>query len=293
MLDVAEKNTILKQFGEAHPLPENSSKTIRFTRMEKFTVDATPTQLTEGIPPDAQGLTINQVEATTEQYGFLVRISDLAELTAAHNIVQRTLYILGLHSAEIYDQLIFNVVKDGTTVYLPNARAAVTSLLASDQMGYNDLVQINANLMDNSARPLDGNMFVYVVPPQVHASFQRDSDWKASHQLRDPETIWKGEVGSLSNLSLVVSNAPGFAAQAQTTSGKTNKWYYGFAIGRQAYAITDLQGLRVFTIAPGGHEDPLYQNRKISYKFAFKTVILNNDWLVVTKSSGANSTNNP
>ena len=292
VLDVAEKNTVLRQFGDLHPLPGNSSKTIRFTRQEKFSVDSTPNALTEGIPPDAQGLTINQIEATTEQYGFLVRISDLAELVAAHNIVQKTMYTLGLHAAEVYDQLIFNTLDDGTTVYLPNSRAAVTDLVASDLIGYNDLVRLEADLMDNGARPMNGGMYVYIIPPQTYGGLLKDSDWKASHQLRNPESIWRGEVGSLGGLAVVRSNAPGFAAQAQATSGKTNKWYYGFALGRQAYAITDLQNLQVYTIAPGGHEDPLYQNRKISYKFAFKSVILNNDWFIVTKSSGLNSTNN-
>jgi hypothetical protein len=56
LLEVAEFNTILDQFGDKHPLPSNSSKTIRFVREEKLTVAATPTQLTEGIPPDAVGL---------------------------------------------------------------------------------------------------------------------------------------------------------------------------------------------------------------------------------------------
>lgn len=58
VLDVAEKNQVLRQFGDMHPLPENSSKTIRFTRQEKFAVDVTPNQLTEGVPPEAQGITI-------------------------------------------------------------------------------------------------------------------------------------------------------------------------------------------------------------------------------------------
>jgi N4-gp56 family major capsid protein len=200
--------------------------------------------------------------------------------------------VLGLHAAETYDQLIFNVLTNGTTVYLPNGRAGVTSLVASDLIGYNDLVQIEANMMDQGARPVKDGMYAFVLPPQVYAGLLKDPDWKASHQLRNPEVIWRGEVGALGGLATVRSNAPGFAPQAQSTSTKTNKWYYSFAIGRQAYAITDLQGLRVYTIAPGGHEDPLYQNRKISYKFAFKSMILNNNWLTVVKSSGQNSTNN-
>lgn len=106
LLEVAELNTILDQFGEKVPLPSNSSKTIRFVREEKLAVPVTPTQLVEGLPPDAVGIALNQFEATVEQYGTVIRISDLAELTARHNVVERTIYVLGLQAAEIYDQLI-------------------------------------------------------------------------------------------------------------------------------------------------------------------------------------------
>src|SRR5579859_4661091 len=129
LLEVAEYNTILDQFGDKHPLPSNSSKTIRFVREEKLTVAATPTQLTEGIPPDAVGISLNQFEATIEQYGSVVRLSDLAEITARHNIIERTIYILGLQAAETYDQLIFNVLNAATNSYYPNNRAGDTSLV--------------------------------------------------------------------------------------------------------------------------------------------------------------------
>jgi N4-gp56 family major capsid protein len=103
LLEVAELNTILDQFGEKVPVPSNSSKTIQFVREEKFTTSTTPTQLTEGLPPDAVGLTLNQFDAVMEQYGFLTRISDLAELTAKHPVVQRTMHLLALQASETYD----------------------------------------------------------------------------------------------------------------------------------------------------------------------------------------------
>lgn len=56
-----------KQFGERVPIPSNSSKTIQFVREEKFSVATTPIQLTEGLPPDATGLTVNEFQAVTEQ----------------------------------------------------------------------------------------------------------------------------------------------------------------------------------------------------------------------------------
>ena len=67
MLDVAILNTVLRQFGELAPLPDRSSKTMRFTRLEKFSVPASPSQLVEGVPPDADPLTIAQFEVTIEQ----------------------------------------------------------------------------------------------------------------------------------------------------------------------------------------------------------------------------------
>ena len=72
---------VMDQFGEKVPVPSNSSKTIQFVREEKLS-NAVPAQLVEGIAPDAQGITLNQFQAVMEQYGSLIRLSDLAELTA-------------------------------------------------------------------------------------------------------------------------------------------------------------------------------------------------------------------
>lgn len=292
MLEVAELNTVLNQFGDMHPLPSNSSKTIRFAREEKLAVSASPTQLTEGIPPDAQGITINQIEATIEQYGQVVRLSDLAELTARHNIVERTLYMLGLQSAEIYDQLIFNVLDAATNTYRPNGRAGDTSLLSGDLVGYSDLVSLDAVLADNGARPFESGEYVFVTPPQVFAGVLRDPDWKASNQFRAPEKIWRAEAGTLGNFRIVRTNAPAFAATAQATAGFSNKVYSSFALARLAYQITDLQNLRVYVVAPGGQTDPLQQSRKLGWKFSFKSVITNQTWIRRVRSSGANSVNN-
>jgi len=292
LLEVAELNTILDQFGDKHPLPSNASRTIRFNRLEKFAVSATPSQLVEGIPPDANGLTINQIEASIEQYGFIVRLSDLAELTARHPIIERTIYVLGLQAAETYDQLIFNVLNAATNVYRPNGRVANTGLVATDLVGYNDLIELQAALLDQGARPYESGAFVFVAPPQVYAGMLKDPDFKASNQFAAPQKIWNGEVASLGSFRVVQSNAPGFAPATQSTSGATNKIYSSFALGRYAYQITDFQNLRLYVVAPGGQVDPLQQSRKIGWKFAFKSVITNQAWLRLVLSSGLNAVNN-
>lgn len=239
------------------------------------------------------GLTFNQFEAVTEQYGSLVILSDLAELTARHDIVARTIYILGLQAAETYDQVLFNVMNAGfTTVYRPNNRAADTALLATDLIGYTDLVELEATLMDNGGRPYESGEYVFVCPPQVYAGLAKDPDYKAANQFGGYQKIWRGEVGTLGGLRVVRSNAPGFAAIAQTTSGFTNKIYVSFALARFAYQISDLQNLRVYVVAPGGQADPLQQRRIIGWKYASKSIVTNATWGRDVRSSGLNSTNN-
>lgn len=179
-----------------------------------------------------------------------------------------------------------------TNTYYPNNRAGDTSVLSTDLIGYNDLVQLDATLQGNGARPFEGGDYVLVTPPQVYAGVLRDPDWKASQQFRAPEKIWRGEVGQLGGFRVIRSNSPSFAATSQATSGASNKVYSSFAIARFAYQITDLQNLRVYVVAPGGQIDPLQQSRKIGWKFAFKSVITNQNWLYRMRSSGASSLTN-
>ena len=251
-----------------------------------------PAQLIEGVAPDASGLTLNQFEATVEQYGVVIRLSDLAELTARHNIVERTIYVLGLQAAEIYDQLIFNVLDAATNNYRPNSRAGDTSLIGTDFVTFVDLVAVDALLQDQGARPMDGGEYVFVTPPQVYATLLRDPDFKASVQFAAPDKIWRAEVGTLGGFRIVRSNAPGFAPTAQAGAGQSSLVYSSFAVGRFAYQISDLQNLRVYTVAPGGQTDPLQQSRKIGWKFAFKSLITNQNWIRRVRASGQNSKTN-
>ncbi|CAN5950544.1 unnamed protein product [Sphagnum jensenii] len=229
LLEVAELNTILNQFGEATPIPSNSSKTIQFVREEKFAVSATPTQLTEGIAPDA----------------------------VAHHVSPQ------LQAAELYDQLIFNTLNAGTSVYYPNGKVSDATTTATDTVAYNDLVALDALLNDAGGRPMDSGDYVLVCASQVYAALLKDPDYKASHQLSSPDKIWRGEVDQLAGFRVVRSNAPGFAATTQATSGAANKLYSSFAIAKSAYQISDLQNLKVYVVAPGGQADPLQQSRKM------------------------------
>lgn len=277
---------------DKQPIPPNSSRTIVFSREEKFSVPTSPTQLTEGVTPDAVGITLNQFTATAEQYGFLVVLSDLAALTVKHPIVEKTIYLEGLYAAELYDLLIYNVLTASTNVYRPNARSSNLNLVATDTLGYNDMVQTEALLFNAGARPMEDGDFVFVVAPNVYTSLLEDATFKQAAQFRAPERIWKGEVMELAGHRIVRSNAPAFSAISQSQSGSANKVYNSFAIGRFAYQISDLQNMQAYVVAPGGQADPLKQRYKIGLKFDFKSIVTNPSWIINIFSAGSDSVNN-
>jgi N4-gp56 family major capsid protein len=164
-------------------------------------------------------------------------------------------------------------------------------LLPGDLPNYNDLTAIEAQLQTLGARGMDGGDYVAVMAPNAYNALLRDPDWKASHQLQSPEKIWKGEVDTLAGIRIVRSNAPGFLPYTgNVTTGTSTKVYSSFMIGRYAYQISDLQNLRVYVVAPGGQTDPLQQSRKLGWKFAFKSIITNNNWLTAYLTSGLDST---
>ena len=185
----------------------------------------------------------------------------------------------------------YNVIDAATNVFRPKSRASDAALVASDQMGYVELTGIEADLADAGGRPMDGGEYVFVCPPQVYNSILRDPDFKSSVQFQAPDRMWRGEVARLGGFRVVRSNSPAFAVTTQAGAGFTDKVYSSFAIARYAYQISDLQNLRVYAVAPGGHTDPLEQSRKLGWKFAFKSIITNQTWIRRIRSSGANSAN--
>jgi N4-gp56 family major capsid protein len=168
------------------------------------------------------------------------------------------MHLLALQAAETYDQLIFNVLNNSTQTFFPNGRTAITGLLPTDLPSYNDLTAIEAQLQTLGARGMDGGDYVAVMAPNAYNALLRDPDWKASHQLVNPDKIWRGEVDTLAGIRVVRSNAPGFLPNtSNTTTGTSTKVYTSFMIARYAYQISDLQNLRVYVVAPGGQTDPL------------------------------------
>ena len=83
LLENAQPALVHDQWAQTKNIPLNGGKTIEFRRYDKLPKATTP--LTEGVTPKGQALNVTKVEATVQQYGGYVAISDMLKLTAIDN----------------------------------------------------------------------------------------------------------------------------------------------------------------------------------------------------------------
>lgn len=277
-LEVAEQNLPLRQFAVVRPLPARHSLTIQFTRFEKLTLPVS--ELTEGtVPGTPAALTVNTITAAMDQWGDFIRISDLAELTFFHPVVEESLYLLGLQAAETINREIEDVLVAGTNVQYASGVAARTSLGASDKITAAEVIKAVRTLRNNSGRTFNG-YYIAIVHPNVEADLLRDATFVEATRYAAAERLFKGEIARFYGAIFV-------RAESTTAISSTVTVYPTFFIAQFAYAITDLQDLRVYHHPPGsaGTADPLNQIRTLGWKVSFKAAILNNNWLVRLESA--------
>jgi N4-gp56 family major capsid protein len=130
VLPLAQKQLVVHQFGQPHRLPKGHGTTMTFTRYNRLALPFAP--LSEGVPPIAQGLTIQQVTGTAQQWGGQVTITDVAELTIFHDPFQQAKRLLGYQMAETMERNDFLTLMGGTQVNYVNSKGSRANLAAGD-----------------------------------------------------------------------------------------------------------------------------------------------------------------
>jgi N4-gp56 family major capsid protein len=278
LLIVAERDVVFKRYGMNQPIPANSSKTISFTQYSKLA--QTSTILTEGVTPTDTALATTAITATVDQLGAYVTLTDLAELTVKHPLLQESVYLLGLQAVESIDTIIANVLLAGTQVQYANGRASRGTLVAGDVMTTTEFRKATKLLRRNGAMPFEDGNFVMVIDPGVEADILADTLFVNAASYSQTERLNNAEVGKWLGITVVRSN------NLQFVAGTPNV-HTSLVFGRNAYAVSDLQNLQTYVEAPGTTSDPLHQRRTVGWKVAFKAVILNNNFLLRLETASA------
>jgi N4-gp56 family major capsid protein len=282
LLVQAEYKTVLDQFGYVEKIPSSSSKTISFTQYSDLAPATTP--LTEGTAPTDTGLNTAAITATIDQLGAFVTLTDLAELTVKHPVTQKTTELLGVQAARSYDRTINSVVVAGTNVIYPGAIAARTAIGAANVLTFTEIRKAVALLRNNGAQEFDDGNFVLVVDPSVETDLMGDSTFQNTvYRQSDPlqkNELYKGTITKFAGVTVVRSNNI-------PTISSTVTVHSSYLFGQNAYAVSDLQSLEMYKEGPGSVSDPLHQKMTMGWKLGFKSVILNNNFMVRLESASA------
>ena len=290
---------VLEKFGQAKPLPENSTKVMKFRRYNAL--PNTPTALTEGVTPTGQTLTVTDVTATLTQYGDRVTITDVILDTHEDQTLNEAVALLGEQAAQMIEKMRFGVLKAGTNVLYANgsARNAVNTAITItlQRRAVRALKRQNARFITSIVRstPSYGTEnvapgFVALIHPDLEADVRGLTGFVPAEKYGSM-TPWENELGKCEDVRYVSStifepwaDAGGAKGTMLSTTGTNADVYPVLYVARDAYAVIALKGM--FALTPmvvnpkPSDSDPLAQRGHVGWKAMQTCVILNDAWMV-------------
>lgn len=274
LLDLISFKTVLKQYAYMEAIPAGNGKSMTFVQYTNLTPPAGT--LTDGVTPSDDILVTTPITATVDQVGQFVTLTDLAELTVVHPVVEATMQNLAQSAARAYDNRIQAALNAGTNVQYANGKATRILTAAADVMTTSEFSKVVAKLRNGGAETFDGGNFVMVVDPSVEQDITNDTKFFTAAQYSQVARVNANEVGTWMGVTVVRSNNIPTLGAVGASGAILHKSY---VFGKNAYAVTDLQSLNVFVEGSGGNTDPLHQRKTIGFKFSNKAIVLNNAWL--------------
>ena len=264
LIDNAQPNLVHDQFGQKHPIPQNGGKQIEFRKFMPFSKATTP--LKEGVTPDGGSLSVTKVEATVEQYGYYVTMSDVLMLTAIDNTLLETTKLLGSQAGATLDTITREVLNGGTSVMYSGGKEAREEIDETCKLTVDDVYRAARFLKAQNAPKIDGS-YVAIVHPDVAYDLMRDDEWIDVHKYSATSEIFEGEIGKIAGVRFVETTE----AKIFADGGADNRDIYStLVLGANAYGVTEITGggLKhiVKQLGSGGTADPLDQRATAGWK---------------------------
>lgn len=289
MLANAEFDAVLEQFI-FEPESLTNAKTIQWNRMERLPVAVTPAQLTEGVAPKPEPITINSITATMEEYGRAVYFSSLAVLSARNPLVQNAIRILGYNVKEVRDRLLYAILNAATNTFRINDRANDNAIAVGDVVSFEEIAEVKSVLKTAGAPMKPDGTYALVLHSTQYNNLSTDANWLAASQYAYAEDIRMGMVNMVLGVRTHESNSNSFTATASATAGNSSKIRSGFIAGSGAAKVTDLQATEMHIQAPGQGSDWTKRRYQLGWTGTFKGAITNQSFLRRLRASSNDAT---
>jgi len=295
-----------ERFGTVDPQPKNSSLTRKWRRYNSLPKASAP--LADGVPPTGHKLTYNDITATLEFYGDVVKSTNIVHDTHEDPVLNEGMKICGEQAAETIEELRINFLQAGTNVYYANGvstRATVNSPAVRGDFRkiYRYFKKYKAREIDEiikasaliSTEPVESAYFA-MGHTDLDADIRGLSGFLPKAQYSDSSKALPGEIGKLEQFRVILTPmfdawlAGGVAGTTYLSSGAAVSSstacdvYPLIFVARDSYAIVPLQGYNsvdIGVVNPGKKtkDDPLGQIGFISWGTYQAGAILNQSWV--------------
>ena len=318
MLEHAQPITVLGDFGTQREMPQNSTDTLVFRRTLPFgataagttiegsaryagtpVITATNFVLAEGVTPNSNTISFQDISVTLQQYGVLFKFSNKVEQLYEDDIPGEMVKLTGETLAEVMEMIRYGVLKAGSTVIYGNG---------TTRAGINTAISLNAlrkaarTLESNRARRVTSRLapgvnfgtravqpaYVVFCHTDAEADIRNLPGFTKVEEYGNFKPIHDREVGAVEQFRFVSSpllvsfQASGSATiNGMLSLGASNVDVYPFiVIGEDAWGQVALKGMSaikpvVLKASQTNHANPLGQFGYVGASCWFATVRLN------------------
>lgn len=262
------------------PMYQDGYNTVSWAKFSQLTVTAATATLTDGATPSDTAFNASVITTTPVQYGIVVNLSDITIKNNKIGFIEGAARGVGANMARIIDNVIQTEVMGGTNViYSGNATSRAT-VGTDDVFSVTDLNKASTELEAKDAPKIDGYYVAIAHPYAIYdlRAATGAGSWLDSNKYVTPEKIFKGEIGALNGVRVVMSS------NVQTFASTTTV-YPTLVMGAGAYGVSECQGLQTYiTPRVASDSDPLAQRQKVGAKIAFSAKRLQEDAMVRIES---------
>ena len=209
MYELAERQLVLGRYATRYELPERMGTTLRAVRVGRLALPTAP--LTEGTAPNAVALSITNKDVTVQQWGLVVLLTDVAELTTVHPMLTAAIERTALAMAEMFEREMAQTLMTGTNVTYAgtviSSRASLTTVSSSAFLTTAEIIGLVTTLRRRGAQPIKGPLYGGVIPPQMEADIMNETAFQqAVARGQDLERLDFAKIGTWMGVEWVRSN---------------------------------------------------------------------------------------
>jgi len=296
---------ITERFGQFDAQGKNKTKSRKWRRYESL-APAT-SALTEGVTPNSSSITFTDIQATLEQYGDYVEITDVIQDTHEDPVLNEMMDVCGEQAAETIELLRIAVLTAGSNVFYGGGVASRSLVNSAPSRG--DFRKVYRSFKKNKAMEISkiikagpniatepvAKAYFAMGHTDLDADIREISGFIPAEKYSDSTKMMPGEIGKLENIRIILTNLfnPWLEAGADSTTFLSDGDEVGVAaaadvypiivVARDSYGIVPLQGHNAVTpsvMNPGvSKSDPLGQRGFVSWKTYQTSAILNQTWI--------------